>query len=215
MSETAAYTWSHSIDLSQGGHGSNLFPTDAPSTVANGDYRAEKGTSVLDLRHRFVGTAVVTPPARKYGSRFAGLPFNGWQLSVITTAATAEFATPSILVSGSQFSGMAFTSTINGFGGGSRVPFLPRSSIPIDSTCQTDSRLTKITTIRERYQFQFHFEAFNTFNRVKNTGVSAQAYTASGGVLNPTPGLGMGTASGGFPDGTNARRAQISMRLVF
>jgi hypothetical protein len=215
VSGTAAYTWSHAIDLSQGGHGSNLFPTDAPSTVANGDYRAEKGTSVLDVRHRFVGTAVVTPPARKYGSRFAGLLFNGWQLSVITTAATAEFATPSILVSGSQFSGMAFTSTINGFGGSSRVPFLPRSSIPIDSTFQTDSRLTKITAIRERYQFQFHFEAFNTFNRVKNTGVSAQTYTASGGVLNPSPGLGMGTASGGFPDGTNARRAQISMRLVF
>ncbi len=181
----------------------------------NGDYRAERGNSVLDLRHRFVGTAIVTPPTRKYASRFAGLMLNGWQLSLITTAATAEFTTPTVQVQGSQFTGMAFTSTLNGFGGGSRVPFLPRGSVPIDSTCQTDSRLTKMVNFRERYQVQFHFEVFNTFNRVRNTGVAAGAYTASGGVLKPTPGLGMGTASGGFPDGTNARRAQISMRLVF
>jgi hypothetical protein len=33
--------------------------------------------------------------------------------------------------------------------------------------------------------------------------------------LNPTPRLGQGTASQGFPDGTNARRAQFSVRFVF
>jgi hypothetical protein len=31
----------------------------------------------------------------------------------------------------------------------------------------------------------------------------------------PIPGLGTGTASGGFPDGTNARRAQVSLRVTF
>ena len=35
------------------------------------------------------------------------------------------------------------------------------------------------------------------------------------GVLSPTPGLGVGRASAGFPDGTNARRAQVSARFVF
>jgi len=35
------------------------------------------------------------------------------------------------------------------------------------------------------------------------------------GVLTPTAGVGQGNASQGFPDGTNARRAQISLRVVF
>ena len=48
-----------------------------------------------------------------------------------------------------------------------------------------------------------------------NTSVTAQAYQATAGVLRPLPGVGIGTASGGFPDGTNARRAQISLRLSF
>jgi hypothetical protein len=77
------------------------------------------------------------------------------------------------------------------------------------------------------------FEAFNLTNTVSNTGVSSQGFTAANKgtaaapvfVVAPcasatatvcaptTPGLG--TASGGFPDGTNARRAQAGLRFVF
>ncbi|MFH1574323.1 MAG: hypothetical protein ABIG68_10085, partial [Acidobacteriota bacterium] len=103
---------------------------------------------MLDERHRFVGTALVTPPTRSYGSRFADTLLNGWQLSLITTAASAKCTNPTILVSGSQFSGMAFTNTLNGFGGGTRAPFMARGSIPIDSTFQSDGRLTKIFTFQ-------------------------------------------------------------------
>jgi len=212
---TAAYTWSHTIDLSQGGHGSNIFFTDGPSTVANADFSAEKGNSALDERHRFVGTALVTPPSRSYGSGFANMFLNGWQLSLIVTAASAKYTNPTILVSGSQFPGMAFTNTLNGFGGGTRAPFMARGSIPIDSTFQSDGRLTKIFSFRDGFQLHVHFEAFNMFNQISDTGVSTTAFRASSGVLNPVAGLGMGTASGGFPDGTNARRAQVSVRFVF
>jgi hypothetical protein len=60
-----------------------------------------------------------------------------------------------------------------------------------------------------------NFEAFNVFNTVYDTFVNTQAYAASNGVLNPVSGLGAGNQSQGFPDGTNARRAQVSLRVVF
>jgi hypothetical protein len=120
-----------------------------------------------------------------------------------------------VLVSGAQFPGAAFTTTLNGFGGSSRVPFLPQSSIPVDTTYRTDARITKQFRFADRYGLDLNFEAFNVFNRVSDTAVTTQAYQATGGVLRPLPGVGTGTASGGFPDGTNARRAQVSLRFSF
>ena len=75
--------------------------------------------------------------------------------------------------------------------------------------------------ISERVKATLNFEAFNACNTIHNTGVQTQAYTVnSGGILRPqlTNGvsiLGAGNASQGFPDGTNARRAQVSLRFVF
>lgn len=210
-----AYTWSYARDLNLGTAGSNIFLTDAPRTLVNGDYLGEKGTSALDQRHRFVLAAIVYPPFRNFGSPLANQALNGWQLSLIATLASADFATPTVLVSGTQFPGAAFTTTLNGFGGSSRVPFLPQSSIPVDQTYRTDARLTKQFRFADRYGLDLNFEAFNVFNRVSDTSVTTLAYQATGGVLRPLPDVGIGTASGGFPDGTNARRAQVSLRLRF
>jgi hypothetical protein len=210
-----AYTLSHARDLNMGTAGSNIFLTDAPRTLVNGDYEGEKGTSALDQRHRFVLAAIVNPPSREFGSAFANQALNGWQLSMILTLTSSDYTTPTVLVSGAQFPGAAFTTTLNGFGGSSRVPFLPQSSIPVDTTNRTDARITKQFRFAERYGLDLNFEAFNVFNRVSDTSVTAQAYQATGGVLRPLSGVGTGTASGGFPDGTNARRAQVSMRLSF
>ncbi|MDX1983125.1 MAG: TonB-dependent receptor [Bryobacteraceae bacterium] len=212
---SVAYTWSHARDLSQGAAFNNTFFTDGPSTRFNGDFNAEKATSVLDQRHRTVVTAIVSPPEKKYGSAIANRLVNGWQLSLLGTFASAQYTTPTMLVSGVQFPGMAFTNTLNGFGGSNQVPFLSRQSIPIDSTQRVDSRITKILPFGERLQVHLNFEVFNTFNRVSNTGVVTQAFQAIGGVIRPLNGVGTGTASGGFPDGTNARRAQFSTRLIF
>jgi hypothetical protein len=210
-----AYTFSHARDLNMGTAGSNIFLTDAPRTLVNGDYEGEKGNSALDQRHRFVLAAIVNPPYRNFGSPLANQALNGWQLSLIMTLASSDFATPTVLVSGTQFPGAAFTTTLNGFGGSSRVPFLPQSSIPVDLTRRTDARITKQLRFADRYGLDLNLEAFNVFNRVSDTSVTTQAYQATGGVLRPVPGVGIGTASGGFPDGTNARRAQISLRLRF
>jgi outer membrane receptor protein involved in Fe transport len=212
---TVAYTWSHARDLSQGGGNNNVFFTDGPVTLSNGDYNLEKGTSVLDQRHRTVFTAILNPPERKFRYPVAGKLLNGWQISLLGTIASPQYTTPTVVVSGVQFPGPAFNNTLNGFGGSSQVPFLSRQSIPIDSVKRVDSRLTKAFRIREQITAQFNFEVFNTFNRVSNTSVNTQAFQATGGVLRSVAGLGVGTASGGFPDGTNARRAQISLRLTF
>lgn len=212
---TAAYTWSHARDLSLGASGNNVFFSDGPSTISNGDYNREKGTSVLDQRHRLVVTAIASTPKRHFGNMAADHLLNGWQLSILGTFASAPYVTPTIVVSGSQFPGMAFTNTLNGFGGSTQVPFFSRQSIPVDSTNRIDSRITKAFAFRDRVQLHLNFEVFNTFNRVTNTSVNMQAFTASGGVIRPVAGLGVGTASAGFPDGTNARRAQFSMRVIF
>ncbi|MBL8213224.1 MAG: TonB-dependent receptor [Bryobacterales bacterium] len=213
---TVAYTWSHSRDLNQGGASNNVFFTDGPPTLSNGNYNAEKGTSVLDQRHRAVFTGIITPPRKEFGgNRFAKQALNGWQLSLIHTLASPQYTTPTVLVSGSQFTGMAFNNTLNGFGGSTQVPFLSRQSIPIDEVNRMDSRLTKMFFMADRAQLHLNFEVFNTFNRVSNTGVNTQAFQATAGVLRPVAGLGVGNSSGGFPDGTNSRRAQVSLRFVF
>jgi hypothetical protein len=48
-----------------------------------------------------------------------------------------------------------------------------------------------------------------------NTSVNTIAYNASGGILKPAPGLGVGNASYGFVNGTNARSGQVALRIVF
>jgi hypothetical protein len=69
------------------------------------------------------------------------------------------------------------------------------------------------------------FEAFNIANNWSPTSLATQAYTETktGGVypnpvgtLNYTPtAFGFGTADGGFPDGTQARRLQVAARFTF
>jgi outer membrane receptor for ferrienterochelin and colicin len=212
---SVAYTWSHAIDLNQSGGNNNIFFSGRPFNLQNGNYALDKSSSVLDQRHRFVGTAMFTPTFTKKSDWFSKYIVNGWQLSNIFTGASAQNATPTIFVSGNPFAGAAFNNTLNGFGGSTRVPFLPAASLDIDQIVRLDSRLSKILALTERYQLFLNFEAFNVFNHVSDTAVLTQAYQATAGVLNPTPRLGQGTASQGFPDGTNARRAQFSVRFVF
>lgn len=210
---TAAYTFSHSRDYNQGGGGSNLF-FDSLRTLNNGDFRGEKATSELDQRQRLVMTLLITTPNVK-SDNFAVKQFvNGWNLSILATAASAQYTTPTLRVNGTPFTGAAFNTTLNGFGANTRVPFLARTSLPIDSIGRVDARLGKAFTITERTQIQANFEAFNVFNHVSNTSVFTEAYQLTSGVINPVP-YGGGSASQGFPDGTNARRAQFSLRFIF
>ena len=210
-----SYTWSHAIDFNQGGGNNNIFFSGGPGSLMNGDYRGDKSSSALDQRHRFVATTMWAPVFSKSQSAWARLLVNNWQLSQITTLASAQPQTPTIFVSGNPFAGAAFNTSLNGFGGSSRVPFVPAASLDIDQIYRTDARLTKVLAFKERYQLHLNFEAFNVFNHVSDTSVNGQAFQATNGVLTPTARLGEGSAAQGFPDGTNARRAQVGMRFIF
>src|SRR5262249_43735582 len=131
------------------------------------------------------------------------------------TFASAPPATATVTVSGTPFPGAAFNGTLNGLGGSNRVPFWPINNLDIDRIARIDARLAKIIPLNERLQLQLHVEGFNVLNHTYFTSVLTQAYSASGGVLTPLPRLGEGSATGGFPDGTNARRLQVGARLSF
>jgi hypothetical protein len=210
-----AYTWSHAIDYNQGAGFQNIFFSSGPSTLFNGDYRGEKGTSVLDQRHRLTVSSIWSPNFAKDGGWMRKFWLNDWQLSQISTFASGPHATAVIAVSGAPFPGAAFNATLNGFGASTRVPFWPLNSFNMDPVIRTDARIAKGISISERVRLNVMFEAFNVFNHTYSTAVITRAYNAINGVLSPSPRLGEGSATGGFPDGTNARRAQVALRLVW
>jgi outer membrane receptor protein involved in Fe transport len=226
LTGSLAYTWSHAIDEGQGNAGTpNIFASGGPQSYLPGDYRAEKGSSALDVRHRLVVSAVWQPTFSKSTSAFARYVVNSWQLSLLGVLQSSPPATPTVSISSAPVPApftAAFTGTLNGYtsgGLGGRVPFLPISSLDIDQVERLDARIAKVFPITERFRAMFTFDAFNVFNHTYFTSVSTRAYTLAtvGGVptLNPASGFGAGTATQGFPDGTNARRAQIGIRLLW
>jgi hypothetical protein len=209
---SVAYTFSHAIDFNQGSGSNNIFFDRGPSSVFNGDYRAEKGSSIFDQRHRLVVASIWAPSFRGQTGILRHL-VNHWQLSQVSTFASAPAATATVTVSGTPFAGAAFNTTLNGLGGANRVPFWPVNSLNIDQIARIDARLTRIIPLTERIGLQLSFEGFNVLNHTYFTNVLTQAYTANNGILTPIPRLGEGSATGGFPDGTNARRLQVSARV--
>ncbi|MBK5294623.1 MAG: TonB-dependent receptor [Acidobacteriia bacterium] len=210
-----SYTWAHAIDYNQGGGNNNIFFSAGPSGLYNGNYKYDKSSSALDQRHKASVTFIWTPTFSKKNTAAARYLLNNWQLSTINIFGSAFAQTPTIFVSGTGFAGAAFPGSLTGFGGSSRVPFMQAASLDVDQVIRTDARLTKILPFTERFQLHLNFEVFNVANHVSYTAVNGQAFQAAAGVLTPTARLGQGSASQGFPDGTNARRAQVSARFIF
>ena len=211
----ASYTWSHAIDDAQQSGASSTIGY-SQSNTWNGNYSADRGSSATDQRHRATINWLWSPTFTKSNSLFARYFVNGWGLSAVTTLASSQPTSASVSVSGTQFTGVNFyLSTLNGSGGWSRVPFWPVNSLDIDRIYRVDARLTRDLPFGERVKGMLMFEAFNAFNTQYNTSLNTSAYIATKGVLKPVAGFGTGSSSQGFPDGTNARRAQVAFRIVF
>jgi hypothetical protein len=215
LQASASYTWAHAIDYNVGGGNNALFYSNANTATFNGDYKFDKGSANLDQRHRLVLSFIEQPTFIHRDSTFYKYVVNNWQLSGITTLASGRPVTATVLVQDTPVAGMAFNNTLNGFGGNTRVPFWPLNSLYTPPTYRMDARVSKIVPLSERCKLYLMFEVFNVTNTIVDTALNTQAYTERGRVLTPTPGLGLGTQSAGFPDGTNARRAQVGARLTF
>ena len=97
------------------------------------------------------------------------------------------------------------------------------NTLRLNNTTRVDARLAKDFAMLEHFKLRLQFEVFNLTNTILYTSASSTGYYATWagsaangrGSIYPAPGLGLPTASAGFPDGTNARRAQASLRLDF
>ncbi|HWC96807.1 MAG TPA: TonB-dependent receptor [Candidatus Sulfopaludibacter sp.] len=230
---TISYTWSHELDENQESGSNAIFFSSGPMGLYNGNYSNDKGNGNLDQRHRFVGTFVARPKFTNSTNAFAKNVINGWELTGLLTLASGRPSFESVSFSSTSNLPEVFTGTLDGLGGDNRVPWLPNNPLRLDATTRFDTRLSKNFQLRERMSLQLLFEVFNLTNTVSNTSVVSQGFTAAnkGTLAAPnfvvapcasatattcaptTPGLG--SASGGFPDGTNARRAQVGARFVF
>jgi hypothetical protein len=210
-----AYTWSHAIDFAQSGANNNIFFSGAPSSYYNGNYAFDKGSSELDVRHRLVINSIWEPTFTRSTSVFARYLINNWELSQITTLQSSPPATATVQVTGSAFAGAAFSGSLNGLGGYTRVPFEPTYGLDVDRIYRVDARLTKGLPFTERVKAYLQFEAFNVFNTPYDTSIRTAQYQVANMIMSPIASFRSGTASQGFPDGTNARRAQVSLRVTF
>ena len=212
-----AYTWSHAIDFGQGGASNAIFFSSGPTSYVNGDYRDEKGSSALDVRHRAVINFVWQPTFARASTWVGRLLASGWEVSQITTLQSSPPAQATVSVSGFAFPGAAFQGSLNGLGSVTRVPFDPINSLNVDQIYRVDARVAKEIPLGERVHLFLMLEGFNIFNTPYDTSVNTTQYilNSKAGTLSPISSFGYGSASQAFPDGTNARRAQLGVRLTF
>jgi TonB dependent receptor len=214
----ASYTWSHEIDDGQGSSTNAVFGFSDAVWTYNGNYGFDKGSGLIDQRHRVVFSFVWAPTLTHSTNLFAKYLINNWQLSSITTLQSGRPAgSLTIHLNDTPVPGMLYSAdALDGFNGNFRVPFLPVDSIYTPWVQTENFRLTKIIPIKEKVNLSLNFEAFNIANNWSPTSLTTQAYTEAKGVLTYTPtAFGVGSGDGGFPDGTQARRLQVSARVVF
>ncbi len=211
-----AYTWSHAIDLNQSTATNNIFFGTTPTSYANGDFRSERGSAANDMRHRFVTNFVWDPTFIKSNSGWARYLVNHWQLSAVTTLQSSQPVNSTTQVNGNAFSGALVSGSLNGLGGGfSRVPFQPVSNLNIDAVYRVDARLSKKLPFSERFVGYLTFEAINVFNTPFDTNRRTVEYNLVGTALQFRGDYATPSSDALSPDGTTARRAQVSLRVTF
>ncbi len=229
----ANYTYSHTIDMDNGGTGINGGTPDDPGCLP-----CNRGNSNIDTPQVFVANFVYETPTRAGWNRAAKLGLGGWQLSGIYRAQSgipftiycgctsswqnagqdwAQFASGVTQVHTGSGS-LEFSPDLGGFTGYLNPNDFDPLGPPQGSSGNTgknppgvfgpgintwDLGMSKNLRFAERYRFQFRWEMFNAFNRV--TLGSPSNYVAYGnlGLINST--------NGAYP----ARVMQLAAKLYF
>jgi hypothetical protein len=222
-----AFTWAKAEntagnDNGGGGAAETAFGGGTPADQFH--LTSNRGISPLDQRVRGVATIVWQPQSRA---------LHGFLFSGIETAETGRPVAAFISVGSIPFLA-ADGNTYNGFGGirgqgtgGDRnlLPTIPRNSVRARPNYKLDLRIAREIGITERMRGEVLLEGFNVLNHPNYNGFNTTIYNAAA-TTNTTP-LAVPivlTASPTFltpnndaspPDGTNARRLQLSLRFRF
>ncbi len=219
LSALLGYAWSHAIDdvpLEFGGGASGPQPQD-PRNIS-----AERGNSIIDMRHRLTLSYTWEFPFGKGKAMLnrggiADWVLGGWQTNGILTAQT-----------GLPFSAVLQTSTTNGTGSrpnatgpvtyphtlqqwfsssafSTPAPYtygnLGRNTLFGPGRVNWDMSLFKNFVIREQTRFEFRAEAFNVFNHPQFNLPNASIGNAQVGSITSTVG--------------NPRQLQMGLRFQF
>jgi hypothetical protein len=219
LSGLLGYTWSHAIDdvvLEFGGGAAGPQPQD-PRNL-----KAERGNSIIDLRHRLTASYLYELPFGKGRAMMnrggiANVVLGGWQTNGILTVQT-----------GQPFSPVLQTSTTNGTGSRPNIIgpvvyphtlqqwFTPsayatpapytygnasRNSLFGPGRTNLDASLFKNFVIREQVRFEFRAEAFNVFNHPQFGLPNQNIGNAQVGSITSTVG--------------NPRQLQLGLRFQF
>ncbi|MGB9456328.1 MAG: TonB-dependent receptor [Bryobacteraceae bacterium] len=216
-----SYTWAHEIDDGQsyGESTDNLFQNGNTYWTYNGNFKADKGSGTEDQRNRAVISWVWSPTFTHRTGSFFKYVLNNWQLSSITSMASGQpYGNETIQITGTPVTGMFKNSTINGSGLSTRVPFLPYNSYYLPPRYNSDARISKIIPFGDSpRKLYLTFDMFNVSGSWAATSFkSTIGYTEANGILTATPqNLYIPSGDNGFPDGTQAKRMQVSGRFVF
>ena len=207
----ASYTYSSAI-------GDNFGPSLAgvlSMSTYNGNTGGDRGPAPFNQRQRGSITWTYAPEYRW---------LKGFALSGIATLASAQNETPIVWVSGQEFSSinMVYPTSLNGWGGWSRMTTQPIGSLALSPQRALNARLSRTFQVTDRVKALLLFEACNALNNQFTTAVNTVSYIAAAtqppngavngpttGVLKPVSGLGAPIA------GSAARAGQIGLRVTF
>ncbi|HEY0308755.1 MAG TPA: carboxypeptidase-like regulatory domain-containing protein [Acidobacteriaceae bacterium] len=203
------YTWAHSLDYNP--YIGNDIPFGGPYDPTS--IKDEYGNGQLDVRQRFVGSAVFRPKTNFRGwLNYVG---NGWQLSPLVQIQTGLPYTP--VTTGANPTG-GYGQGSNGSGGVSasagglsRLLILGRNQSYLPKTTVVDLRLSKrfyFNPGSRRISLDLQASLYNALNHQNITRVSQTAYclaNSSGGTASASNQNCPGniTTAYGTPSGTN------------